>query len=453
MGKCEGDHYWYSQICGTGGLETVSFNGNGGIQIVSKTDYENDDAGTNFDNDPSDPGTPVDNDTKNDTENLFNHSPNRFLRDNSMTERERDYEDMATGDEPLLVQDPVPALLLSQSEIHQGRWLHSGHDYTAATNGEVSGEGRPANLPEFIYDGDDETDSFQVRPCLCHPSQFNENYYKDDPEDNSTIFEGKEKVPYLYVCPAEADYCGIPFAREHGNVGCFSISIQQVVARNAWPLILLWYFGLVIICCCTIHGNTSLEYFRACLVKDHNEREIDRLLTPSTELADDGLPGGPRRPESNCNWWRHQRYRFEQNLLVQAQWIFRHEEYARQERRRQAGLPPPQYELKTKRYAVDPEDAQERTEEDDSINEPTCTICFAPLEEGDIVGDLPCHHVFHKDCLKSWCSRKNACPLCSVPIAKRKSESDEISSEIDRRNDQQDATNDRTSTESSATSI
>jgi hypothetical protein len=53
-------------------------------------------------------------------------------------------------------------------------------------------------------------------------------------------------------------------------------------------------------------------------------------------------------------------------------------------------------------------DEQEHIEEDD-----ICTICLLEFREGDIVGDIPCGHMFHKDCLKSWIRRrKNHCPLC-----------------------------------------
>jgi len=51
-----------------------------------------------------------------------------------------------------------------------------------------------------------------------------------------------------------------------------------------------------------------------------------------------------------------------------------------------------------------------------SIEEPTCTICFSPFEEGDKIGDLSCQHEFHVDCLKGWAQRKNACPLCNVRL-------------------------------------
>lgn len=41
-----------------------------------------------------------------------------------------------------------------------------------------------------------------------------------------------------------------------------------------------------------------------------------------------------------------------------------------------------------------------------------CAICLTRLVQGDVVGDIPCRHVFHKDCLKSWLRRSNRCPLC-----------------------------------------
>jgi hypothetical protein len=44
-----------------------------------------------------------------------------------------------------------------------------------------------------------------------------------------------------------------------------------------------------------------------------------------------------------------------------------------------------------------------------------CAICLLPLQDGiDIIGNLPCHHCMHKDCLKEWLMRKNRCPLCQL---------------------------------------
>jgi hypothetical protein len=76
--------------------------------------------------------------------------------------------------------------------------------------------------------------------------------------------------------------------------------------------------------------------------------------------------------------------------------------------------------LKTKRFEGSEEnrdDAHEEKDDDEysleeGRKEKTCAICLSEIENGDIVGDIPCHHVFHKDCLKSWLQRCNRCPLC-----------------------------------------
>ena len=46
-----------------------------------------------------------------------------------------------------------------------------------------------------------------------------------------------------------------------------------------------------------------------------------------------------------------------------------------------------------------------------------CSICIAPLDKGETIGDLACGHSFHVDCLKEWLKRKNACPLCNGQVA------------------------------------
>jgi hypothetical protein len=51
------------------------------------------------------------------------------------------------------------------------------------------------------------------------------------------------------------------------------------------------------------------------------------------------------------------------------------------------------------------------TEEDHLVDE-SCTICFGPLQTGDRVGNLPCQHTFHVDCLKVWLKKRAVCPLC-----------------------------------------
>ncbi|KAL7491937.1 hypothetical protein ACHAWT_001212 [Skeletonema menzelii] len=51
------------------------------------------------------------------------------------------------------------------------------------------------------------------------------------------------------------------------------------------------------------------------------------------------------------------------------------------------------------------------SEDDESFD---CTICLAPVEDGEQVGVLPCSHIFHAECLSNWIQRRNVCPLCQA---------------------------------------
>jgi hypothetical protein len=70
------------------------------------------------------------------------------------------------------------------------------------------------------------------------------------------------------------------------------------------------------------------------------------------------LARNPSPPTNQWSWWTWQRYRFEQNLILQVQWIWRHQEYEPQRHRRhfrEQGLPPPQLEMETKQFIMEEE--------------------------------------------------------------------------------------------------
>jgi hypothetical protein len=41
-----------------------------------------------------------------------------------------------------------------------------------------------------------------------------------------------------------------------------------------------------------------------------------------------------------------------------------------------------------------------------------CSICIEKLQDEDIVRELKCHHLFHKDCIDHWLDDNIKCPLC-----------------------------------------
>ncbi|XP_047152639.1 probable E3 ubiquitin-protein ligase HIP1 isoform X2 [Vigna umbellata] len=46
-----------------------------------------------------------------------------------------------------------------------------------------------------------------------------------------------------------------------------------------------------------------------------------------------------------------------------------------------------------------------------------CCICQEEYVIGDEVGDLPCKHRFHVDCIQEWMGLKNWCPICKLSAA------------------------------------
>lgn len=56
-------------------------------------------------------------------------------------------------------------------------------------------------------------------------------------------------------------------------------------------------------------------------------------------------------------------------------------------------------------------------ESENSEEEPHCSICLGEYEEGEALFKLPCTHVFHAECINSWCSSHSRCPLCNFDLA------------------------------------
>ena len=240
-------------------------------------------------------------------------------------------------------------------------------------------------------------------------------------------------VTSVALCPMDRMTCGMD---RHDRVKCFNQSSRTVLIRNAWPVVILWYAALVLFVAFTEQGRNARHFMtRRCCKPSLNDELVDRMLDPSHQQRRRGrfwtLRFAIPRPASTVA------------LATDPAILIAHALQQQQQQLQREGIndngtnetpQPCQLALKTKRYVASQERQrrgrrQERgeegsTEEDDEDDdyeeddhENTCAICFGRLEDGDRVGVLPCDHVFHVDCLKTWLPRRNACPLCGTTAA------------------------------------
>lgn len=51
-----------------------------------------------------------------------------------------------------------------------------------------------------------------------------------------------------------------------------------------------------------------------------------------------------------------------------------------------------------------------------------CCICIANYENDDELRELPCSHLFHKDCVDKWLKINALCPLCKREVGGNETE-------------------------------
>lgn len=55
----------------------------------------------------------------------------------------------------------------------------------------------------------------------------------------------------------------------------------------------------------------------------------------------------------------------------------------------------------------------------DDTNEDMCSICIEPYQNNKCVVTNECNHIFHVDCLNTWCNKKHTCPNCRKDLRNR----------------------------------
>jgi hypothetical protein len=266
-------------------------------------------------------------------------------------------------------------------------------------------------------------------------------------------------------CPAQFDTCSV--AGTAGPVTCFNISAMSTFLRGFWPIGIFFFCALLYGFFFTEPGGSARDYMRrsyGCLKCRH--KTPDGLLRADVERLVE------RQPERAVFLYRQAITRQRRDWTILQQRNDR--VVARRQRQRQHHLdtatpvltesarPPANLFgpepwdrqtliLKTKVFTAtdhfeeDPSTQLERPtnpaagrphhlptaqipswlpsqfrrehvtmdELEEEMNQGVrCAICLDRLQEGDVVGDIPCQHVFHKVCLKDWLRKKNRCPLC-----------------------------------------
>ncbi|CAF1016579.1 unnamed protein product [Rotaria sordida] len=51
-----------------------------------------------------------------------------------------------------------------------------------------------------------------------------------------------------------------------------------------------------------------------------------------------------------------------------------------------------------------------------NVSDTTCIICREEMQVQQSIKRLSCQHIFHKNCLRSWFQRQQACPICRKPV-------------------------------------
>ena len=59
------------------------------------------------------------------------------------------------------------------------------------------------------------------------------------------------------------------------------------------------------------------------------------------------------------------------------------------------------------------------TTEDLRTMDNVCIICREEMQAGNACKKLPCSHIFHKNCLRTWFQRQQTCPTCRTDILQR----------------------------------
>jgi len=281
------------------------------------------------------------------------------------------------------------------------------------------------------------------------------------PYQDSNVLRNNKEHPYDYYCPASTNHCAIPDGRvlyrwnqqtewdERFHPGCTTIKRRTGFARSIWPVLMVWYGSVVMFMLSTGNGRSALGFCFARCVPGWNTFFVNRIQRVDPDRANHMILNHYRMVQSHHLDQIATLFETAPSIFVPAR--NNHDNLnannassddddndddndndndnelrrrIRNRRRKQ----PTCLDLKTKKHKTitdvvaysatitivpsSPTTSKNENENDNIRLANTCTICQVEIEDGERVGNLPCNHLFHVDCLKLWLTRRNVCPLC-----------------------------------------
>jgi len=55
----------------------------------------------------------------------------------------------------------------------------------------------------------------------------------------------------------------------------------------------------------------------------------------------------------------------------------------------------------------------------------SCAVCLQELVADELAVKLPCKHLFHEECVRTWLKKQHTCPTCRAPLPQKGTASSE----------------------------
>lgn len=335
----------------------------------------------------------------------------------------------------IVLSEPVMAIhsaTSSTSDLHRGRYFQN--------ECMLSDEIVVFDIEQQVIVSDESVDStspsskMSLRVCPCASEVI----------DRDSSAEGHMNAP---LCPADFNQCIVTSTRgQEGaawthTVQCTTFSSQNSLVKICFPLATFWLVTLLFAFAVSLPGLAARQYVRqqwqrtrqlpekqllqtlirfpermaeltyvAMMREPHPSEEESDTDDDNEEVASNLANAREDDPNEEENTELHQRLNGVIHHIFGGQGLFPEDGLGAFKKRE--GF------LRLKRWKDPSLDLEEGHIGDGNADiagdmSHQCAICLADLQEGDVVGDIPCQHCFHRECLKVWLQKQNRCPLCN----------------------------------------